>query len=68
MAKTSLDIDQQLVREASEILGTTTLRDTVNAALRDVVHANRRIELIGILASGDRIDFERSDEAWGGGS
>ena len=66
MSKTSVEIDQDIVREAAEILGTRTLRATVDAALREVVHARHRLELIAMLAQEGRFDFEAAEAAWGG--
>lgn len=65
MAKTSVEVDRDIVREAAEILGTTTLRDTIDASLREVVHARRRVELIALLAEEGRFDFEAAEQAWG---
>jgi hypothetical protein len=39
--KTTVDVDRETAREAAEILGTATLKDTVNAALHDVVRRRR---------------------------
>ena len=66
MAKTSVEIDQDVLREAAEILGTDTLRATIDAALREVVHAKRRLELIAVLAEEGRFDFSAAEGAWGG--
>jgi Arc/MetJ family transcription regulator len=66
MSKTSVEVDPDIVREAAEILGTSTLRATVDAALREVVHAKRRLELIAILAEKGRFDFKTAEVAWGG--
>jgi Arc/MetJ family transcription regulator len=66
MAKTSVEIDQDIVREAADILGTTTLRATIDAALHEVVHAKRRLELIAMLAQECRFDFDVAEGAWGG--
>jgi Arc/MetJ family transcription regulator len=35
--KTTIDVDKMLAAEAAEILGTRTLKDTVNLALQEVV-------------------------------
>ena len=48
------------------ILGTTTLRATVDASLREVVHAQRRLELVAMFAEDGRFDFSETDRAWGG--
>jgi Arc/MetJ family transcription regulator len=36
MVKTSIEIDQDALAMTAEVLGTTTDKDTVNAALREV--------------------------------
>lgn len=67
VAKTSVDVDQDIAREAAEILGTTTLRETIDASLREVVHAKRRLELVALLLEDERFDFDAAGSAWGGG-
>jgi Arc/MetJ family transcription regulator len=37
MTKTLIDIDDDLLVRAQKVLGTTTKKDTVNAAMREVV-------------------------------
>ena len=64
MAKTSVEIDQDILQEAAEILGTRTLRATIDAALREVVHARKRLELIALFSQEGRFDFD-ADRAWG---
>ena len=50
MAKTLIDIDETALKRAQRILGTTTKKDTVNAALAQVVAlAARRRDLQGFL-------------------
>jgi len=65
MSKTSVEIDQDILHEAAEILGTQTLRATIDAALREVVHAKRRLELIALLRQEGRFDFDAAEQAWG---
>lgn len=65
MAKTSVEIDRDIARKAAAILGTTTLRDTIDAAMREVVDAKRRLELIALLSEDGRFDFEAAERAWG---
>jgi len=65
MSKTSVDVDRDIAREAAAILGTTTLRDTIDASLREVVHAKRRLELVALLSEAGRFDFEAAEHAWG---
>ncbi len=43
--KTTIDVDREAAVEAAEILGTKTLKETVNAALREVVRAELRRQL-----------------------
>jgi len=50
--KTSIDIDRRLSNAAAEALGTRTLKETVNAALEEVVRARRRNELSDALRKG----------------
>jgi len=45
----------------------STLRDTIDAALREVVHAKRRLELVALLGEDGRFDFEAAEQAWGAG-
>ena len=50
--KTTVDIDKELASEAAEILGTRTLKDTVNGALREVLRSRRRHELADAIVAG----------------
>ena len=64
VSKTSVEVDQDIVRQAAAILGTRTLRETIDAALREVVHASRRLELIALLGEEGRFDFAAAEAAW----
>lgn len=66
MSKTSVEIDRDIARQASEILGTSTLRETIDASLREVVNGKRRLELMAMLQDGDGFDLDLADQAWGG--
>lgn len=66
--KTSVDVDSDIAKEAAEILGTRTLRDTIDSALREVVNARRRLEVIEMLSEPGRFDFSAAEHAWGGDS
>jgi Arc/MetJ family transcription regulator len=44
--KTSLVIDREKVARVKKILGTTTLAETVDAALEDVINHDRRMALL----------------------
>jgi Arc/MetJ family transcription regulator len=65
VSKTSVEVDRDIARQAAAILGTRTLRATIDAALREVVHAKRRLELVTLLSEEGRFDFEAAEGAWG---
>ncbi len=56
MTKKLIDIDEDALAEATELLGTKTQKDTVNTALREVVAQQRRAralaEMTAIAATG----------------
>lgn len=58
-------IDQSILEDAQRLLGTATERDTVNAALREVVRRKLVEEFIAIMADRgpDELDQGRAD-AW----
>ena len=60
---TTIDLDQDLVRQAAIVLGTTKTTDTVHAALADVVRRQRRLGLFEIAHDLDlaALDALRSD-------
>ncbi|MFJ1794645.1 type II toxin-antitoxin system VapB family antitoxin [Kitasatospora griseola] len=60
MARTVIDIDDDLLAEAQRLFGTTTKVATVNAALLEAVKLARRIELADAIASGE---FDLLDES-----
>jgi len=67
MTKRLVDIDDKLLSEASELLGTRTMKDTVNHALSDVVNAASRRRHSDRLATMEGIDLDREDvmaKAW----
>jgi hypothetical protein len=50
--KTTIDVDRQMAERAAKLLGTETLKDTVNAALRDVVARDARRRLVARVRDG----------------
>jgi Arc/MetJ family transcription regulator len=67
MSTTQIELDQQLLAKAAEVLGTKTKKDTVNEALRRVVQDEIRRRHIAELASGalpDLADPEIMAAAW----
>lgn len=62
--KTPIEIDDEALAAAAEVLGTTTKKDTVNAALREVSQRLlrlRALEQLGAMA--DRGDFDEFIDA-----
>ena len=68
MAKTLIDIDDCLLEAARQALGTATKKDTVNAALREVLAAQQRRRAVDeLIAWGQRNepwDDSLRDRAW----
>ena len=50
--KTTIDVDRELAAKAAAILGTTSLKDTVNVALREVVADRLRRRLADRVRTG----------------
>ena len=67
MTKTLIDIDDEQLAAAQQALGTTTKKDTVNAALAQAVSlAARRRDLLRLEAGGlpDLADPDVMASAW----
>lgn len=67
MTKTQIDIDDDLLAQAGEVLGTTTKRATVEAALRATTakHARRRLGALVAQSGVAPTDLDRqAEEAW----
>ncbi|MDT3398103.1 type II toxin-antitoxin system VapB family antitoxin [Streptomyces sp. B1866] len=59
MSKLLVEIDDEALAEAAELLGTTTKRDTVNQALLEVARRrSRAIALAELREMGGRGDFD----------
>ncbi|WP_367042075.1 type II toxin-antitoxin system VapB family antitoxin [Streptomyces sp. Je 1-332] len=59
MSNLYVEVDDEALSEAASILGTTTKKDTVNAALLEVARRRRRLQALEELAEmGDRGDFD----------
>jgi Arc/MetJ family transcription regulator len=58
-AKTPIEIDEEALAAAAEVLGTRTKKDTVNAALREVGQRLQRLQALARLGEmADRGDFD----------
>ena len=67
MTKTLLDVDDDLLEEATAALGTSTKKDTVNEALRlavETIRGRRRqgLESLRRIAQEGGFDFDRLAE------
>ncbi|RPK81886.1 MULTISPECIES: type II toxin-antitoxin system VapB family antitoxin [Streptomyces] len=49
MSRTVIDLDDEALAAAAIELGTTTKRETINTALREVVERNRRLRALNEL-------------------
>lgn len=59
MTKMLIDIDDDVLAAAKELLGTETKKDTVNTALREVTDRRRRaLAFAELRAMGERGDFD----------
>ncbi|OKK07745.1 hypothetical protein AMK26_01270 [Streptomyces sp. CB03234] len=59
MSNLYVEVDDDALAEAASILGTTTKKDTVNAALLEVAKRRRRLKALEELAAmGERGDFD----------
>ncbi|WP_329134467.1 type II toxin-antitoxin system VapB family antitoxin [Streptomyces sp. NBC_00670] len=59
MSNLYVEVDDEALNEAAEILGTRTKKDTVNAALLEVAKRRRRLKALEELAAmGERGDFD----------
>jgi Arc/MetJ family transcription regulator len=67
MSKTLIDLDDDLLTQAQEILGTTTKKDTVNEAMRRVVREAAVREFMEMAREGAFSDLGDPDvmaSAW----
>jgi Arc/MetJ family transcription regulator len=63
MTKTPVEIDDEALAAAAKVLGTTTKKDTVNAALREV--SQRLLRLRALEQLGEMADQGHFDEFLG---
>jgi hypothetical protein len=59
--KTSFEVDTAKVETAKGILGTTTLTETVDAALSEVAKLEQRRRLVGLLFAPDALQLDDPD-------
>ena len=67
MSRTLIDTNDELLERAQAVLGTGTKKDTVNAALAQVVALNARRQFLDDARRGDLTDAAEErlmDQAW----
>lgn len=65
--KTPIELDQDALTAAAEALGTTTKKDTVNAALREIARlaaSRKAFEFWRDVGSPDLLDADIMAKAW----
>lgn len=68
MKKTTLVVDEDVLRRAQQALGTHSLKDTVDRALKEAIAADSRRALIRRLRTLDGLDLADEEvmrRAWG---
>jgi len=67
VTRTLIDTNDELLERAQAVLGTGTKKDTVNAALAQVVALNARRQFLDDARAGgliDAVDEAVTDQAW----
>lgn len=67
MKKTSVVIDDSLLEQVQDLLGTRSIRDTIDTALREVVQNEARRQEIAALSEMDGLDLANEEimaRAW----
>lgn len=57
MRKTSVEVDDRLLGQVRDLLGTSSIKETIDGALREVVRAEARRREIRALAVMDGLDL-----------
>ena len=67
MRKTSVDIDDRLLDQVRNVLGTSSIKDTIDGALREVMRAEarrREIRALAVMEGLDLADEKVMAKAW----
>ncbi len=62
-----MDIDERLIEQAKSLLGTASIKETIDSALREVVRTDARRQEIRALAEMDGLDLSDGEvmaRAW----
>lgn len=60
MRKTSVEINEELLASVQRVLSTTTIKDTIEEAFREVLRAEARREEVDALAAMSGLDLSDS--------
>ena len=60
MSKTSVDIDNDLLEQARNLLGTSSIRETIHCALHKIVRTEARRQEVAALVAMDGLDLADS--------
>lgn len=61
MKKTSVAIDASLLEQVQDLLGTRSIRDTIDTALREIVRNEARRQEIAALSEMDGLDLANEE-------
>ena len=61
MKKTSVVIDDRLLEQVQDLLGTRSIRDTIDRALREIVRDGARRQEIAALSEMDGLDLAKEE-------
>ena len=67
MRKTSVDVDDLLLEQVRDVLGTSSIKETINGALREVMRAEarrREIRALAVMEGLDLADEQVMAKAW----
>lgn len=67
MRKTSVDIDDDLIEQVRSVLGTSSIKETIDSALREVLRIDARRQEVRALSEMDGLDLASTDvmaKAW----
>ncbi|MDE0028140.1 MAG: type II toxin-antitoxin system VapB family antitoxin [Deltaproteobacteria bacterium] len=67
MPKITVDLDKRLIQEARRVLGTSSVEETIDAALREVLSSNARRQEVRVLAEMGGLDLTNKEvmaKAW----
>lgn len=67
MRKTSVDIDDLLLEQVRDVLGTSSIKETIDGALREVMRAEarrREIRALAVMEGLDLADEHVMAKAW----